>query len=256
MSATISYDQLFSTSYEQIQAARERENLANDMPVGYTTLEELDQECLELANQGRLVIVDNPEIRQLMADIKNPDISRAEFQSMSMRLIGHLMTNASSNLKEEELPISLAVSVRGGLPIYASALQHFPGIEHGFSEQRRDETTLLPTSHSGKLSNYSDRHTLVVDFMLATGGSLVHLVDLAVANGASELTTVTAFSTPQGIVRASKFEGIKTMISLPLEAGLNYLDKEHHGFIVGGHSPNSMLGDFGDRFHGHTYTPS
>lgn len=256
MTETLSYDQLFSTSYEQVLEARERENLANDMPEGYEDLGSLDEKCLDLAREGRLVIVDNPEIRQLMADIKNPDISRAEFQSMSMRLIGHLMTKASSILEEEELPVSLAVSVRGGLPFYASALQHFPGIEHGFSPQSRDETTSLPTSDTGKLSNYSDRHTLVVDFMLATGGSLVDLVNLAVANGASELTTVTAFSTPQGIVRASKIEGIKTIISLPLEAGLNFIDEDHHSFIVGGHVPNTMLGDFGDRFHGHTYTPS
>ena len=249
----LTFDQLFSTSYEEVKSARSHENLANDMPVGYGSLEVLDQACLDLANSGKLVIVDNPEARKLMSDIKNPDLTRAEFQNIAISLIGQLMTRASELLENEILPVGLAISVRGGMPFYASALQAFPGAMHGFSEQRRDETTLQPTSHSGKLINYSGMHTLAVDFMLATGGSLVDLLKLAKENGADKITSVTAFSSPQGIIKASQFEGLKTLISLPLEAGLNYIDEEHHGFIVGGHTPNTMLGDFGDRFHGNTF---
>lgn len=252
MADPLTFDQLFSTTYELVQTARSRENLANELPEGYDNLKDLDQACLDLVNSGKLIIVDSPEIRQLMGDIKSQVLSQAEFQTMAMQLIDSLMSKASEILTTEN-SVGLAISVRGGMPFYASALQHFAGAKHGFSEQRRDEITLLPTSHGEKLINYSNMHTLAVDFMLATGGSLVDLLRLSKEHGASDITTVTAFSSPQGIIKASQFDGLKTLISLPLEAGLNYIDDEHHGFIVGGHTPNTMLGDFGDRFHGSTY---
>ena len=243
------FDQLFSTSYDEVQSARKRENLANEMPEGFSDLNDLDNACLKLIEDGKLVIIDSESIRANMALIKNPELTRAEFQKLALELIDELVEGAKKTIASD-CEVKIAISVRGGMPFYPITVKHFAGAEYGFSAQQRDETTLQAESQESKLGSFADKTAIAVDFMLATGGSLVQMIDLLAERGAHEITAVTAFSAPQGIIKTASNQNVRKIISLPLEAGLNYIDENHHGYIVGGHIPNTMLGDFGDRFHG------
>jgi uracil phosphoribosyltransferase len=248
----ISYERLFSTSPVDVARARQNEFLDNYLPEGYTSLAEVDNACLSFLATRKLVILDNDSVRKNMGEIKDPSISRGEFQRISMNLINLLTLEAAKITHAHGENRKAAISVRGGTPFEGAAIRFMPGIQYGFSEQARDETTLKATSTADKLGMFTGLHCVAMDFMLATGGSLKDMTQKAIDREANGVTVVAGFSSPQGIVQMAQIDEVERVISLPLEAGLNYIDEEHHGYIVGGHTPFSMLGDFGDRFCGNT----
>ena len=141
------FDQLFSTSYDEVQSARKRENLANEMPEGFSDLNDLDNACLKLIEDGKLVIIDSKLIRANMALIKNPELTRAEFQKLALELIDELVEGAKKTIASDG-EVKIAISVRGGMPFYPITVKHFAGAEYGFSAQQRDETTLQAEAKS------------------------------------------------------------------------------------------------------------
>ncbi len=221
---------------------RRQQKLDYRLPKGFADFQGLDDELVEQLYGGRLKVVDSVSIRNSMKSIKNPEIAVSKFRELANIIISQLTQEAS------RLPVAnrkAAISVRAGLAFLHHSMKFMPETEVGFSTQTRDEETAECSSFSGKLGSFAGKHAILFDPMLATGGSMIDLIDEVVENGASGVTTINAFTAPQGLVAVSQHPMVRRMITTPLEAGLN-----ENAYIVGGHQPHSMLGDFGDRYFG------
>ena len=113
-----------------------------------------------------------------------------------------------------------------------------PNADVGFIGISRDEETFEPKPYVNKLpEQLANRPIIVVDPMLATGGSLVHTVELLLARGATPpITVVCALAAPEGIERLREANLDLRVITAAIDDHLN-----EHAFIVPG------LGDAGDR---------
>jgi len=239
---------------EGLDEIRASQPLDNQMPDGYSSLEQLDVRCLELVDEGRLFIVDNPLVRKAMASMKLQQMSRSEFRELANIIFADLIEQAvivgdleaiqHADGSWDKHNCKVGISIRAGLSFMQSIEQHpmLRDVEIGFLTQTRDEEDPDNiNSAPEKLGRYDDVIALLADPMLAKGGSMLDFINRVKNLGAKSIITVTAFSAPQGIVRiADNSDSI--VISTPLEAGLN-----ERAYIVGGVKDTAMLGDAGDR---------
>ena len=75
-----------------------------------------------------------------------------------------------------------------------------PEAQMGFVGLARDEETLLPTPYMESLpESLAGRPVYVLDPMLATGGSMVHTIELLIGRGATDVTAICALAAPEGL---------------------------------------------------------
>ena len=128
--------------------------------------------------------------------------------------------------------------LRAGLGFLTAAQQLLPAADIGFIGIARNEETAEPEPYVNKLpDDLAGRPVIVVDPMLATGGSLIHTLELLVERGATApLTVICALCAPEGIA-AVEASGIDvSLFTAVVDERLN-----ERAFIVPG------LGDAGDR---------
>jgi uracil phosphoribosyltransferase len=107
----------------------------------------------------------------------------------------------------------------------------------GFVGLARDEATHLPTPYMASLpDSLSGRPVIVLDPMLATGGSLQHCLQLLHERGARDITVVCALAAPEGVARIADGGLASLLVTASVDERLNA-----DAFIVPG------LGDAGDR---------
>ncbi len=115
-----------------------------------------------------------------------------------------------------------------------------PEAQMGFVGLARDETTLRPTPYLESLpESVADRPVLVLDPMLATGGSMAHTITLLTERGATDVTAVCALAAPEGIRHLEESGLPVRLVTASVDERLN-----DSGYIVPG------LGDAGDRQYG------
>lgn len=224
--------------------ARRAQDLGNYLPKGFRSLEELDAFCIEQQDSGRLVVVDHsPKIRWAIKELRSTNVGMEAFRELLTGLTNNLFDNPE--LMEYVQPpnsAKVAISIRAGLAFLPTVMTQ--NVEIGMITQERDETEPTKvTSLPRKLGSFVDKTAIIVDPMLATGGSMSDVVRAVCDRGADTVVTVSAFSAPQGIVRMLQDGRVDRVFTPPLEAGLN-----EHAFIVGGYG--QMLGDCGDRYFG------
>lgn len=134
-------------------------------------------------------------------------------------------------------PPLLVPVLRAGLGMANSALALLPESSMGFVGLARDERTFQPRAYMESLpEELSDRPVLVLDPMLATGGSLEHCCRLLADRGCTDITVICALAAPAGIERLERSGLPLRVVTASIDEGLN-----EHKFIVPG------LGDAGDR---------
>jgi uracil phosphoribosyltransferase len=112
-----------------------------------------------------------------------------------------------------------------------------PESQMGFVGLARNEETHEPEAYMASLpESLSGRPVIVLDPMLATGGSLLHCVALLAARGADDITVVCALAAPEGLWRLEQSGLPLRVITAAIDEGLN-----ENAYIVPG------LGDAGDR---------
>jgi uracil phosphoribosyltransferase len=134
-------------------------------------------------------------------------------------------------------PPLLVPVLRAGLGMANAALALLPESSMGFVGLARDEHTFQPRAYMESLPrDLADRPVLVLDPMLATGGSLEHCCRLLADRGCTEITVLCVLVAPAGIERLSRS-------GLPLRLVTAAIDErlDDRMFIVPG------LGDAGDR---------
>ena len=206
-----------------------------------------------------VVIFDHPLIRHKIAILRDVNTSTKEFREI-VEEITILMTyecfkDVPTIEKEVVTPletctqrvvkdnsVAIVPILRAGLGMVNGIHALFPSARVGHIGMYRDEETLQPKSYYCKLPvdiDADDKFVLVVDPMLATGGSACDAIDLLKARGCKNIKFMSIIGAPDGVSRlAETHPDVKIYVST-LDRCLN--DK---GYILPG------LGDAGDRLFG------
>jgi uracil phosphoribosyltransferase len=198
--------------------------------------------------------VQHPVVTDALARIRDRDTPNALFRQNLERIGTLLLAEATKDLPTVEgtveTPLTTATArriavqpivvpiLRAGLGFVGAAQELLPNADIGFIGMARNEQTHEPEPYVNKLpESLAGRPVIVVDPMLATGGSMIHTLRLLRERGAPEpITVVCALAAPEGI-RAVDDEGISVhLITAAVDHHLN-----DDAFIVPG------LGDAGDR---------
>lgn len=130
--------------------------------------------------------------------------------------------------------------LRSGLGMLDAVLELLPSARVGHIGLQRDETTAIASQYYSKLPHgLQDSYVLMIDPMLATGGSAVAALDVLKRAGARDIRILCIVAAPEGIALIERrFPDIRIFTPV-IDQGLN-----ERKFIVPG------LGDFGDRLYG------
>jgi uracil phosphoribosyltransferase len=127
--------------------------------------------------------------------------------------------------------------LRAGLGMVEQAHALLPEASVGFIGVARDEETALPTPYLESLpDDLRGRPVIVLDPMLATGGSMTHAIGLLQRRGADDITALCVVAAPEGVAALEKAAPHARLFTAALDEGLN-----GDAYIVPG------LGDAGDR---------
>jgi uracil phosphoribosyltransferase len=129
--------------------------------------------------------------------------------------------------------------LRAGLGMLEAVTELFPEISVGYIGLERDERTLEARSYYVKLPEVLGRHALVLDPMLATGGSAVTACNTVKEGHPASVRFLSVVAAPQGVERMEREHPDVAIFTAAMDR-----DLDQRGFILPG------LGDFGDRLFG------
>lgn len=134
-------------------------------------------------------------------------------------------------------PPLLVPVLRAGLGMVDQAHALLPEARVGFVGVLRDEQSHLPVPYLASLpTDLTGRPVLVLDPMLATGGSMTHTIGLLLGRGATDITVLCVVAAPEGLAALEKTAPEVRLFTAAIDDRLN-----EDAFIVPG------LGDAGDR---------
>ncbi len=136
--------------------------------------------------------------------------------------------------------VALVPILRAGLGMVDAMMSLIPAAKIGHIGLYRDHDSLKPVEYYCKLPpDIENRHVLVLDPMLATGGSASEAISMIKARGATKIKLVCIIAAPEGIACLQKNHPDVEIVCGAIDERLN-----EHGYIVPG------LGDAGDRLYG------
>ncbi len=160
-----------------------------------------------------------------------------DLKTASFRIKTPLSPMTGKKLKDEVVVVPV---LRAGLAMLFALQDFLPAVAVGFIGLERDEKTAQAREYYRKLPKLLATHrVLVIDPMLATGGSFDDTVTALKEKGAKNITIVSIVSAPEGIERIEKSHPDVSIFTAAIDDHLNM-----YKFIVPG------LGDFGDRYFG------
>jgi len=136
-------------------------------------------------------------------------------------------------------PIVLVPILRAGIAMVQPFTDLFPDVSVGYIGLERDEETAVARSYYSKLPPFGSKRVLILDPMLATGGSAVQAIQLVNAKRPSDLRLVCIVCAPEGVRAVEEIDPEINIIAAALDRELNA-----RKYILPG------LGDFGDRLYG------
>lgn len=200
-------------------------------------------------------LVDHPLARHLLVSLRDRDTPPAIFRTLTKRLALALTMEAVKDLPTMEVEVQtplerttgrtlagdiVAVPIlRAGLGMLEAVTELFPEVLVGYVGLERDEASLEPQSYYEKLPPVAGRHVLVLDPMLATGGSGSAACTAVKAGGPATVRFVCVVAAPEGLARMEADHPDVPIFTATRDRRLN-----EHGYILPG------LGDFGDRLFG------
>jgi uracil phosphoribosyltransferase len=201
-----------------------------------------------------LTVVDHPLASHVLTELRDQTTPPARFRTLAKQLTAILVLEATRDLPTEaksvetplertegsELPGMVAVPIlRAGLGMVEAVIELFPGVGLGHIGLERDEQTLQPTSYYEKLPSLKGRHILLLDPMLATGGSAVRSARAIKEKEPASVRMVCMVAAPEGVAALEAAYADVPIVTAALDRELN-----ERGYILPG------LGDFGDRLYG------
>ncbi len=203
-----------------------------------------------------LHLVPHPLVHDALATLRDSSTPPELFRRVAVRISLLLAAEATRDVPSDEITINTPLGrapgrrltsdvvvvpvLRAGLGMLDAILELIPSARVGHIGLQRDEMTAVASQYYSKLpADLSGSVVLMIDPMLATGGSAVAALDLLKRAGAHDVRMICIVAAPEGIALVERYHPDVTIFTPVVDAGLN-----EHKFIVPG------LGDFGDRLYG------
>lgn len=202
-------------------------------------------------------VITHPLIEHKLTFIRDVRTSKKEFKELVNEVAMLMAYEITKDMPLEEVEIETPICktkskilagkklvlvpiLRAGLGMVDGILKLIPSARVGHIGIYRDEKTLKPVSYYFKIpSNCEDRDFILIDPMLATGGSAVYAVDMLKNSGAKSIKFMCLIAAPEGVERFCLAHPDIKVFAASLDERLN-----EKGYIVPG------LGDAGDRLFG------
>lgn len=202
-------------------------------------------------------VMDHPLIQHKLAILRDVNTSSKDFRALVSEIAMLMCFEATRDLplkdKEVQTPIATAQCkvidgkklafvpiLRAGLGMIDGVVALVPNARIGHIGLYRDPETLMPVEYYCKLpADIEKREVIVVDPMLATGGSAIDAISQIKKRGPKEIKFMCLIAAPEGVDALTKVHPDVEVYIAGLDDHLN-----EHGYIVPG------LGDAGDRIFG------
>lgn len=206
---------------------------------------------------GKFQVLDHPLIQHKLSIIRDKNCGTREFRQCVNEIAELMVYEVSRDMPledvEVETPITKATTkrlagkkvvvvpiLRAGIGMVDGILELIPAAKVGHIGMYRDEETLQPHEYFVKMpDDLENREMIIVDPMLATGGSAIMAVDALKKRGAKSIKFVCLVAAPEGVKAFREAYPDVDIYSASLDEYLN-----EDGYIVPG------LGDAGDRLFG------
>ena len=199
----------------------------------------------------------HPLIRHKLGLMRRADISTKNFRELAQEVASLLTYEATQDMAVEEHSIqgwcgegsveklsgqkgTVVPVLRAGLGMLDGVLSLIPSAKVSVIGLVRNEQTLEADTYLEKLvGNMNQRMALIIDPMLATGGSMVATIEMLKRAGAREIRALVLVAAPEGIARVNAAHPDVQIYTASIDQRLN-----EHGYIIPG------LGDAGDKIFG------
>jgi uracil phosphoribosyltransferase len=204
-----------------------------------------------------VTVVNHPLIKHKLGLMREKDLSTKDFRDLAQELARLLTYEATKDLKTitrtirgwagpvrvqriKGKKITVVPILRAGLGMMEAVLDLIPSAKVSVVGFYRNEDTLEPVNYYVKLaSNMQERIALILDPMLATGGTLIATIDLLKAAGCRKIKGLFVVAAPEGIRRLEEKHPDVEIFTASIDDSLNDI-----GYILPG------LGDAGDKIFG------
>lgn len=218
--------------------------------------ENISEKKIEGKNMN-INVLDNPIIEHKLSIIRNKNTGTKEFREIITEIAIFLCYEAMKDAKLEEVEIETPLCktkakvlkednyafvpiLRAGTGMLDGLLQVIPNAKIGHIGLYRNEETLEPVKYYYKMpKDISNREVLILDPMLATGGSAADTIKCLKEDGVKKIKFLSIISAPEGIKRLNEEYPDVELYTVAIDEKLN-----EHGYILPG------LGDAGDRIFG------
>jgi uracil phosphoribosyltransferase len=204
----------------------------------------------------RVIVITHPLVQHNLAQLRDQQTQPQEFRRLLGEIAALMTYEATRDFAVKKISVRTPLAIapgfqlqrevvlvpilRAGLGMHDSILQLIPHARVGFIGLKREEETLQATFYHQSLPQDLERFDVIlIDPMLATGGSSVAAVDLLKAQGAKRIRVVNLVAAPEGIRHFHKFYPQVPVYTAAVDKKLN-----KKGYILPG------LGDAGDRLFG------
>jgi uracil phosphoribosyltransferase len=201
-------------------------------------------------------LVTHPLVHDALVSLRDKRTQPEHFRRAATRISVLLASEALKDLPTREVTVETPLGpapgrtlgsdvvvvpvLRAGLGMLDAVLELVPNARVGHIGLQRDEMTAVASQYYSKLPPRLDRsHVLIIDPMLATGGSAVAGLDLLARAGAIAIRMICIVAAPEGVSVVQQRHPNVEIYTPVVDRQLN-----EHKFIVPG------LGDFGDRLYG------
>lgn len=202
-------------------------------------------------------IIKHPLIDHKMTILRKKETSSMEFRQLVNEIATLMGYEVTRDLETEDIEIETPIAktvgkrisgkkigivpiLRAGLGMVEGLLTIIPAARVGHIGMYRDPETLKPVTYYSKLpKDVASRQMIIVDPMLATGGSLIEAIDELKRNGAKNIKSINLLAAPEGLKAVQEAHPDVEIYIAALDEKLN-----EDGYIVPG------LGDAGDRLFG------
>ncbi len=206
---------------------------------------------------SKVVVFDHPLIQHKLSIMRDKRTGTKEFRELLSEIAMLMVFEVTRDLETEEVDVETPICIakcrrlsgkklgiipilRAGLGMVEGVTNLIPSAKVGHIGLYRDPQTLEPVEYYCKLpADSENRELLVLDPMLATGGSASAAINFIKKRNCHHIRLVNLIAAPEGIARIQKDHPDVDIYVAALDSHLN-----EHGYIVPG------LGDAGDRLFG------
>ena len=206
----------------------------------------------------KIIEATHPMVKHKLGLMRAKDISTQEFRRLTKEVASLLTYEVTANFELEKIDIkswdgstitidqikgkklTVVPILRAGLGMMDGVFEHIPAAKVSMVGMYRDEKTAEPIPYFEKLCDKLDKRiALIVDPMLATGGSMIETVSLLKKAGSKQINIIVLVAAPEGIKALEKSHPDVELYTASIDSHLN--EKK---YIIPG------LGDAGDKIFG------